>query len=74
MAVFLADLEAGYDLFTSPVGLEPDELDGPFAGDQGGWPGADGAAGAVPAGDPPAGDPPAGDPPGGDSPAGAAGR
>jgi len=23
MAVFLADLEAGYDLFTSPVGLDP---------------------------------------------------
>ena len=43
MAVFLADLEAGYDLFASPVGLEPDELDGPFAGDLGDWPDGDGA-------------------------------
>jgi hypothetical protein len=50
MAAFMADLESGYDLFTSPVGLEPDELDGPFAGDPGEWPAADGAAG--PAGGP----------------------
>ena len=48
MAAFLADLEAGYDLFTSPIGVEPDELDGPFAGDPGEWPGAAGAAGAPP--------------------------
>ena len=39
MAVFLADLEAGYDLFASPMGLEPDELDGPFAGDRVNGPG-----------------------------------
>jgi Domain of unknown function (DUF222) len=28
MAAFMADLEAGYDLFTSSMGLEPDEADG----------------------------------------------
>ena len=62
MAEFLADLEAGYDLFAAPVGLEPDELDEldvPFAGGEGGWPGADGAVG--PAGEPAAGDRPVGD-------------
>ena len=69
MAEFLADLEAGYDLFAAPVGLEPDELDEldvPFAGGEGGWPGADGAAG--PAGEPAAGDRPVGDPGGGGVP------
>ena len=47
MAAFLADLEAGYDLFTSPIGVEPDELDGPFAGDPGEWPGVTGRPAAV---------------------------
>ncbi len=58
MVSFLADLEAGYDLFASPMGLEPDELDGPFPGDLGEWTGADGAAGLAsgsPVSDPPAG-------------------
>ena len=71
MAAFLADLEAGYDLFTSPIGVEPDELDGPFAGDPGEWPGAAGAAGAdgdLAAGDAPAADPAVGDPAGGGVP------
>jgi Domain of unknown function (DUF222) len=55
MAAFMADIECGYDLVTSSIGLEPDELDWPFPGDPGEWPGADGADG--PAGDPAVGAP-----------------
>jgi hypothetical protein len=41
LAAFMADIESGYDLFTSSIGLEADDADWPPTGEQDAGPAAD---------------------------------
>jgi hypothetical protein len=54
LAAFMADVDSGYDLFTSSIGLEPDDVDWPPPGVQDAPPAADTgllSPGGYPAGD-----------------------